>query len=245
MKNLTLFILLAIGFGLPMGAQNASDAPPASEIAATYIETIGGTEAWKALSAYQFEGQATMQGMQFPMTVTSAEGDKTRVEMSIQGNEMVQAYDGTTAWMYFPMQGVTEPKEMSEEESADLTSTPFLDVFIDTEERGYQLENVEGREIEGTATYGVRVTNDEGFDRTYYFDTENMVPIMMSSTSMGGQMKGMTMETYLSDYQEVESVIIPMFMENKVNGQTIMSMTFESAKLNPELPADYFSMDGM
>ncbi|PPK88724.1 outer membrane lipoprotein-sorting protein [Neolewinella xylanilytica] len=230
---------------LPLAAQSVTDAPPAEEIATAYLETIGGADAWKSLQAYQFEGKANMQGMAFPLTVTSAMGDKTRVEMNIQGNKMVQAYDGTTAWMYFPMQGITEPKEMSAEEAADLTSSPFLDVFVDTEARGYTLENVEGREIEGAPTYGVRVTNDEGFDRTYYFDTETMVPVMMSFVSEGGQMKGMTMETYLSDYQEVENLVVPMYMENKMNGQTIMSMTFESANINPELPENFFSKDSM
>ncbi|WP_116106574.1 outer membrane lipoprotein-sorting protein [Lewinella sp. IMCC34191] len=242
---MTLFIMLAVGCFLPLSAQTAVDAPPAREIADAYIETIGGADAWKALQAYQFEGKANMQGMEFPITVTSAEGDKTRVELNIQGNQMVQAYDGTTAWMYFPMQGITEPKEMSAEEAADLTSSPFLDVFVDTEARGYTLENVEGRELDGTPTYGVLVTNDEGFSRTYYFDTETMVPVMMSFTSEGGQMKGMTMETYLSDYQEVDNVIIPMYMENKVNGQTVMAMTFETAAINPELPENFFSMDSM
>ena len=245
MKTYTLTFLLLVAFLLPLGAQSTADAPPAEEIAAAYVETIGGADAWKALEAWRLSGKVNMQGMEFPMTITAAAGDKNRVEMDIQGSKMIQAYDGETAWTYFPMQGITEPKAMSAEEAVDQTESPFLEVFIDSEARGYKLENVEGKEIEGTPTYGVRVTNDEGFDRTYYFDTETMVPVMMTFKSKGGQMKGMSMDSYMSDYQEVEGIIMPMFMEQKINGQTLMSMTFENAELNPELEDDFFSMDGM
>ncbi len=245
LEKLTLCLLFTLGLLLPLGAQSVEDGPSAEEIATAYVETIGGAEAWKGLSAVQMEGSATMQGMQFPFTMTTAQGDKNRFEMDIQGNKMVQAYDGQTAWMYFPMQGVTEPKEMSDEESADMKDSPFLDVFIDAEARGYQLEKVAGQEIEGTPTYGVRVTNAQGFDRTYYFDTETMVPIMMTFTGKGGQMKGVTLNTYLSDYEEVGDIIVPMFMEQKVNGQTMMAMTFENVMIDPEIADSFFSMDSM
>ena len=245
MKTITLTFLLLVGFLLPLAAQNAADAPPVEEIADAYVEATGGADAWKALNAWRMSGKVNMQGMEFPMTITAAAGDKNRVEMDIQGSKMIQAYDGETAWTYFPMQGITEPKVMPAEEAADQTEAPFLDVFIDWKERGYELAAVEGKEIEGTPTYGVQVTNAEGFNRTYYFDTETMVPIMMTFTSKGGQMKGMSLDTYMSDYQEVEGLVMPLFMENKINGQTIMSMTFESAELNPELEDDFFSMEGM
>ncbi len=238
MNRILPILLLLISSGL--FAQAA--APSAAEIAKAYIENTGGEEAWLAVKATRMEGKANMQGMEFPMTLVAAEGDKMRLDIDIQGNELVQAYDGETAWMLFPMQGITEPKVMTEEESADFADTPFLTEFIQSAERGYTLESVEGKEIEGTPTYGVRVTNAEGYDRTYYFETENMVPIMMESVSKGGPMKGMPAETFLSDYQEVEGLMVPMFFEQKVNGQTVMKMTFTGMDIDPEIPADFFSM---
>ncbi len=218
-------------------------APSAEEIAKTYIENIGGEEAWLAIKATRMEGKANMQGMEFPMTLVAAEGNKMRLDIDIQGNKLTQAYDGQTAWMLFPMQGITEPKAMTDEEAADFADSPFVTEFINSAERGYTLESVEGKEVEGTPTYGVRVTKDGGYDRTYYFETENMVPIMMESVAKGGPMKGMPAETYLSDYQEVEGLVIPMFFEQKVNGQTVMKMTFTGMELDPEIPAEYFSME--
>ena len=235
----SLFLLLFVS-----GTLFAQDAAPSvDEIATTYIDNIGGKDAWLAVKSTHMEGKAAMQGMEFPMSLMAAEGDKVRLDMEIQGNKLTQAYDGEVAWMLFPMQGITEPKQMTEEESAQFADSPFLNEFINTEERGYTLEAVDGKEVEGTPTYGVRVTNDSGYDRTYYFDTETMVPIMLENVAKGGPMKGVAAETFLSDYQEVDGLMVPMFMEQKVNGQTVMKMTFTGMEVNPEIPDGYFSME--
>jgi outer membrane lipoprotein-sorting protein len=235
----TTFAVLFLA-GTTLFAQ--SDAPPVEEIAAAYIEAIGGEEAWLSLKASQLEGKAMMQGMEMPMTITTAEGDKMRLDMSIQGNAMTQTYDGETGYILFPLQGITEPKEMSEEEVADFADEPFLNEFINSAERGYTLEAVEGKEVEGAPTYGVRVTHENGFDRTYYFDTESMVPIMMTSVGKGGPLKGMPVNMYFSEYGEVDGMYMPMFMEQKMNGQSIMKMTFSDVRLNPELEEGFFSL---
>ena len=242
MKSIFLPLLMLIGTALPLVAQETQTTPSVDEIATAYIENTGGQDTWMAVKSTRMEGKASMQGIEFPMTLVAAEGDKMRLDMEIQGSKLTQAYDGDIAWMVFPLQGITEPKQMTEEEAAQFAESPFLSEFINTAERGYVLEAVDGKEIEGAPTYGVRVTNASGYDRTYYFDTENMVPIMVTSVAKGGPMKGMASETLMSDYEEVDGLMVPMFMEQKVNGQSIMKMTFTEVTINPEIPADYFSM---
>lgn len=238
MRHVTLLLFFV---GSALFAQDAAT-PSAQEIADAYIENTGGVEAWKAVTATKMEGTAAMQGMEFPLTVTAAAEHKNRVDVDIQGSPMIQSYDGTTGWLLFPMQGITEPKEMTEEEVKAMAETPFLSEFIDSEERGYVLESVAGKEVEGTPTYGIRVTKGEDYDRTYYFETENMVPILVEATAKSGPTKGMMGETYLSDYQEVDNLIMPMFIEQKFNGQSAMKMTFTTITLNPELEEGFFSM---
>lgn len=236
-KLLTLTLMMVFGTGL-----FAQEAPSVETIAKTYIENIGGVEAWKALKTTTMNGKANMQGMEFPITVTAAEGDMQYVEINVQGQKIVQAFDGEIAWQIMPFAGVTEATEMSEEEAEQSKDMRFLSEFIDSEERGFTLESVESKEVEGTPTYGVRVTDEKGYDHTYYFDTEYMIPIMMTSPVKSGPMKGTVMETYMSDYQEVEGLMVPMFMEVKVNGNTVQKMTFTEVVLNPEIDKAMFSM---
>ncbi len=239
MKKVTSLLALMMIFGASLFAQ---DAPSAQEIADTYIENIGGKEAWLAVKAMKMKGKAAMQGMEFPMTITSAEGDKSHLEVDVQGQKIVQAYDGEKAWQVMPFMGINEPTEMSPEESEQSKDQKFLSEFINSKERGFTLESVEGKEIEGTQTYGVRVTNEEGYDHTYYFDTEYMIPVMMTSPIKSGPQKGAVMETFMSDYQEVDDLMMPMFMEVKFNGQTVQKITVTEAMLNPEIEDSMFSM---
>lgn len=236
-KLLTLTLMLVFATSL-----FAQEAPTVEEIAKTYIENMGGVDAMKAVKATTVKGKASMQGMEFPITITASEGDMQHVEINVQGQKIIQAYDGETAWQIMPFAGITEPTEMSEEEAEQMKDTRFLSEFIDSEERGFTLESAESKEVEGTPTYGVRVTNETGYDHIWYFDTEYMIPVMMTSQVKSGPQKGSTMETYMSDYQEVEGLMIPMFMEVKFDGATVQKITMSEVIINPEIDKTMFSI---
>jgi outer membrane lipoprotein-sorting protein len=236
-KLLTLALMLVFATSL-----FAQEAPTVEEIAKTYIENMGGVDAMKAVKTTTVKGKANMQGMEFPITITASEGDMQHVEINVQGQKIIQAYDGETAWQIRPFAGITAPTEMSEEEAEQMKDTRFLSEFIDSEERGFTLESAEGKEVEGTPTYGVRVTNETGYDHIWYFDTEYMIPVMMTSQVKSGPQKGSTMETYMSDYQEVEGLMIPMFMEVKFDGATVQKITMSEVIINPEIDKTMFSI---
>jgi outer membrane lipoprotein-sorting protein len=238
MKKLLTLTLMPV-FATSLFAQ---EAPTVEEIAKTYIENMGGVDAMKAVKATTVKGKASMQGMEFPITITASEGDMQHVEINVQGQKIIQAYDGETAWQIMPFAGITEPTEMSEEEAEQMKDTRFLSEFIDSEERGFTLESAESKEVEGTPTYGVRVTNETGYDHIWYFDTEYMIPVMMTSQVKSGPQKGSTMETYMSDYQEVEGLMIPMFMEVKFDGATVQKITMSEVIINPEIDKTMFSI---
>lgn len=239
MKQFTSLFVLLLVFSTGLFAQ---DAPTAREIGDAYIENTGGKDAWLAVKAMKINGTAAMQGMEFPMVMTNAEGDKQLLEIDVQGQKIVQAFDGETAWQVMPFMGITEPTPMSEDESEQMKSTKFLSEFINTEERGFKLETVAGKEVEGTPTYGVRVSHEDGYDVTYYFDQEYMIPVMTTTPIKAGPQKGAMMETYLSDYQEVETIMMPMFMEVKFNGTTVQKITLNKAEINPEVNDEMFSL---
>lgn len=237
-KFTSLFALLLV-FSAGLFAQ---DVPTPREIGDAYIENTGGKDAWLAVKAMKINGTAAMQGMEFPMTMVNAEGNKQHVKIDVQGQTIIQAFDGETAWQVMPFMGITEPTPMSDDESEQMKSAKFLSEFINTEERGFKLESVVGKEVEGTPTYGVRVSHEDGYDVTYYFDQEYMIPIMSATPIKAGPQKGAMMETYMSDYQELDQVIIPMFMEVKFNGNTVQKITITKAEINPEVKEEMFSM---
>ena len=188
-----------------------------------------------------------MHGIEYATTIIQARGNKSYVEIEAMGKKIIQAYDGNIAWEVMPLEGIMTPTRMSTESTIEFSEQIFLSEFIDTEARGFRLQAVQGREFSGISTYGVRVTNAAGYDRTYYFDMEYIIPIMVAAPIKAGPQRGRMTETYLSSYDQVRggntgSVFLPFAMEITLNGEILQQIHLEQITLNPRISASIFSM---
>ncbi|MDX1667425.1 MAG: hypothetical protein R3350_09360 [Saprospiraceae bacterium] len=231
----SLFVLL--GF-LLMAA--SAQAQTVSEILENYFENSGGKEKWESLESTRMKGKMAMQGMEFPGMVIAVPPNKQRVEVNVQGMEIVQAYDGETAWWINPMQG-PDPQKMPAVMAEAMTQQEFESPFINYEEKGHQLELLGTKEVEGAETYELKLTKADGQVQYYYFDSEYYVPIMVKTAITTGPAKGQEAETFLSDYQEIDGLMMPYFIETKVGGQTIQKMTIDTIVLNETFEEAFFA----
>jgi len=236
LKRLLLLISLT-GFGLALHAQDMK----VHELLGYYFENTGGIENWKKLNSMRMKGLMSMQGMEFKGVITQARPNKKRLEVDIQGQSMIQAYDGEEAWWLFPMQTGPDPQAMPAEMAEEMVISKFEDELIDYTKKGHTVELIGTSEVEGTATYEIKLTKENGEVAYYYFDKESYLPVMQKSEVSTGPMKGQFVETYLSDYQEVDGMMIPHFTEAKMNGQSTQKITLQEVELNPELDDLIFS----
>jgi len=244
MKKLTnLFGIFLLSLFTITAAQ-AQDAS-LDDILSNYFENIGGEEEWKKIKSMEMSGKSAAQGMEFPVTLKTMEPTYFKMEINFQGKQMIQAFDGEVAWGINPFMGGDEPQKGDEEQTKQMKKQKFQDEFIDYKGKGHEVELVGTEEVEGTETYKIKMKKKEGDVVFYYFDTENFVPIMQKSFMDSGPMKGQTSETYMSDYQEVDGLMIPFTVEQKVAGNAVFSFTAEEVKLNPEgLDASAFAFPG-
>jgi len=183
-----------------------------------------------------------MGPMELPGTLYSARPNKQYFNINVQGKTLVQAYDGETPWAINPFQGGDTAQEMPEEEAKDFTEGSFEAEYIDYAKKGNTIE-LEGTEtIEGTETFKLKLTKANGTVEYHYFDSELFVPIMQSTMLHAGPQKGQYSQTFMSDYQEVSGVMMPFFMETKMNGETFQKITMETIEANVEIEEGLFSM---
>lgn len=239
-KRIAFFCVILVS-GMTVQAQDA-EAPSVDDILAAYFENTGGVEQWKNLSTMKMEGKMSMQGMEFPGTIYMKRPNLQRVEVNIQGKDLIQAYDGETAWWINPFMGSEDPQPMPAEMAQEMTKDEFEDDFIDYAEKGHTVEYVGTEEVEGAQCYVLKLTKANGDVESHYFDTEYMVPIMQRTTISEGPMKGQASDTFLSDYQEVDGFMIPFFLETKVGGQSFQKITLTSIELDTEMEATMFAM---
>ncbi|MBK8493527.1 MAG: outer membrane lipoprotein-sorting protein [Saprospirales bacterium] len=227
-------LLLAVG--ILLSASAVSHAQTADEVIGKYLETIGGTDAWTSFNSMRVTGKAIQMGVNYPFTVISMRPNLTKVVADVMGKEFIEAYDGESAWGLNPFAGGTAPQKSTEEESKEAAMQHFESDFINYRDKGYTVDLEGKEEIEGTECYKLKLVKEEGREEYHFIDAENYVPIMMRSFLQTGQMKGQAVETYFSDYQEVEGtgVLIAYTMEQRFNGQVAMQMVTEKVEFNPE-----------
>ncbi len=225
-------------------------AQTADEIVDKYFEVIGGKDAMSKIKNTTMTATANTQGMELPITMVNTADGKMKVSIDFQGMTIVQpAFDGETGWQ-------TNFQTMQPEKMDDQTNVitkdqaaDFPDPFLNYKTKGYTA-TFEGEEtVDGVETYKIKLVKKplmldgkEVENATYYFfDKESGVQIMTRSEAPTGQMKGMVIESYMSDYQEVEGLFFPFSMEQKMNGQTGMSMTIDKIELNKEVDNTIFA----
>ena len=185
----------------------------ADEILTNYFENTGGLNTWKNLKTMKIKATLDQGEMQLSAVIFRKEPDLSRTEIDVQGKTIVQAYDGVTGWMINPMMGSEEPQKMPEEMVEAMKEEKFESELIDYKEKGNTVD-LEGTEVvEGTETYKIKLTKKNGDVEYYFFDTEYFVPIMERRVIKVGPAKGQESETYISDYQEVDGLMVPFFIE--------------------------------
>ena len=237
MKKLFLFLFMGVFFATAI-AQDVDD------ILAKYYESIGGVEVWKDLNSMKMTGTSSMQGMEFPIAVYSKRPNLEKVEIEVQGMQIVQAFDGTVAWHINPFQGDTEATKGDVDMTNEAAKKRFEPDLIDYKAKGHMVELLGDDEIEGAEVYKLKLTKKDGDEVIYFFEKENHVPIMERAFANAGPMKGQAVETYLSDYEEVEGLVLPTTFDSKVNGKTILQFTMKEIELNAEITEEVFMFPG-
>src|SRR5688572_26010908 len=90
-------------FGVAAGTVSAGSGQSVDEIIARNIEAKGGLQRLRSLQSIKQTARVTMMGMEATMTVYLKRPSKLRQEMSVAGQNVVNGFDGTTAWIVNPL----------------------------------------------------------------------------------------------------------------------------------------------
>jgi outer membrane lipoprotein-sorting protein len=239
MKNSRKIFVLAL---LALFAQ-VTVAQTADEIIENYLKATGGKDKWATVQSTRMIAKIKTQGQEFPMTMLSEAPNKQKMFISVGSNVVVlNAFDGKEGWKSNLMTGKIEKNEAEDSENA-ASEMDFPEPFANYKNKGYSVA-LEGEEsIEGTACYKIKLTKkpikvdgkeEENFSH-YFFDKESGVPMMTRKTEKKGQLKGVTIDIFVSDYQEVNGLFFPFTMTQKVNGQTEGVIVIEKVEVNTDI----------
>jgi outer membrane lipoprotein-sorting protein len=231
--SLALFLLGTIG---------TVNAQTVDKILANYFENTGGLDNWKKVNSMKKTGKMTMQGMELSSEMITKKPNKSYMKIDFAGKTIVNAFDGESGWNINPFNGGATAQKSTEEEIKEQKEEKFESDFIDYKKKGHAIVLEGKEEVEGTECFKLKLTKKNGDIEFHYFDTENYVPIMTSTTIKDGPMEGKLVQSFFSDYQEAGDLIIPYFREDKLDGVSGMKMTIEKIEINPKVDDSIFAM---
>ncbi len=238
-KSFTIALLISLSLILFTGISSAMDA---KELIEKNIEATGGVDKIKSIQSSLSHGKALAQGMEFPFVMKQTRPNMMRLEVEIMGMKMIQAYDGEKGWTINPMAGITVAQEMGELETKSFKIQANMDgMLIGYEDKGYTVEYIGEADVEGTPVYQLRLDTHDDMVMDMFMDQEYFL-VIKASTTINWEEKVIESDTYMSDFHEVDGIVMPFSMETRMGETTVNQIVIESVEYGIEFDKALFVM---
>ncbi len=235
------FALLLVAAPLLAPALNAQELkePTVDTLVAKNIEAKGGADALRAVQSLRLKGKMLVNSgqLEFLYTLTKKRPGQARVEATLQGMTLVQAYDGTEGWKISPFQGRKDPEKMSADEAKSLIEDAEVDgPLVDWKAKGSTVTYLGPEDVDGTLAHKLKVVRKNGDVSYVYLDPDHFleIRILTQRTEQGAQVE---VETDLGDYEKVAGVFFPFSIDAGPKGAADkQKIVFEKADAN--VPVD-------
>jgi hypothetical protein len=204
------------------------------------LEASGGSAAYdkirNRITRSSFEMPAA--GLKMAMTIYQAKPNKNYTLMESEAiGKIERGTDGEVAW---EKSMTTGPRIIEGEERVQFMRGVEFDVITRWREFYEKAECVGVENVNEKPAYKVVITPKEGDPETWYLDKESGLTIRVDIT-VQSPMGEVPVQSFHSDYREVDGIRMPHKVEATVMGQARV-MTIESVEHNSEIPDDRFAL---
>lgn len=229
---LTSFILLAAAVFTLVNAQTLD------EVLAKHFKAVG-QEKLSDVKTFQVKAKISQMGMELPMTMILKQPGKFRLEMDMQGQTMVQAFDGDKGWMIAPWLS-PEPQDLAGDQLKQAASQADMEgELYNYEKKGHTVDFI-GKVKDGeNDVYRLKLTTENGDVRNYFIDAQTyLVAKVKAKVEAIGQTADV--EQRMSDYKTINGITMAMKIESdSPMGTAVISM--ESVEFNVDIDDAVFA----
>ena len=228
MKTLMISGLLIITMTLAQTLQ----AQTANDVVNKYIAAMGGREKLASLKTVKAEGSLNVQGTDVAMVITKKHLAGMRVGISVMGTENYQILTPAKGTIFMPVQGMSEPTVMPDEQlKAGQSQLDLEGPLVNYEDKSTTVELIGHENVDGEDCYNLKVTDKNGIT-TNYFISVNTSYIEKTSGKRVINGEEMDVSTTYSNYkQNANGFWFPYSTTN-------MQGTTDFSKIDTNIPVD-------
>ena len=238
-RRLVLALSL-VASSVTLAGQAVSQQPQLSvdEIVAKHLDAIGGLERLKDIQTMKKVAKVTMQGRETTTTMYFKRPNMSRQETTVDGKQVINAFDGTTPWIINPHTGFNRPVAVSGAQAASIREDSSFDSpLVDYKSRGTIIDYVGKEPLGEGEAHHLRVTSASRQVRHLYLDATTYLELKLAADVGGAKLEQLS-----SDYRDVEGVKVAHHLKTMVNGAVQAEMQLESVEFNLPLETALFRM---
>jgi outer membrane lipoprotein-sorting protein len=243
MKKIVFWmILFLVVSGMGFTAEMNAD-----QLIAKYLEARGGLAKIQAIQTMHITGKVLAGPQEFSINMEYKRPNQVRMDITVQGQVIVQAYDGKQGWSINPFAGYQGGKKdvqpMGPDETKEFEVQADIDgPLVDYAKKGHTVEYIGQENVEGSPAYKLKVTLKSGTVTTMFLDADTFLNVKDSS-KMKMRDTEIENEILYSDFKEVNGIMIAHAMETKAkDSPTGQKIIFEKVEINVPVDAARFVM---
>lgn len=221
----------------------AAQAQTVDEVIQKYSIALGGLDAFNAVKTVKITGNASVQGMDLPLTIQLVNGKAMRSDVDVMGQAIINAYKDGKGWTVNPLAGATSPTEVTGAALFDLKNqSSIASALMDYKSRGDQVELQGQEDVETVKCYKIKLTRkDDGKVSTYFINASDYLPLKLveSKELQGGEVE---IENYYSDYKDFNGLKFAMTRVQKIEGQVLQEIKLSDIQFNVDIDDKIFDM---
>ncbi len=192
------------------------------------------------IKTLKISANMSMMGMEMPMEMWMKNPNKIKTVTNINGQEMIQLFDGEKGYMVNPMAGSTDPVEMSEADAKQLLRNIIFENYMDKYLKSGQL-SLEGEEaVNGNPAFKLKATVEGGTVMHMLIDKSSYL-LVKTLMDVNNQGMAMTVESTPSDYKETDGVLLPMKTTTSAQGMEFIT-NFTKVEVNIPIEDSVFKI---
>jgi hypothetical protein len=186
------------------------------------------------LKTIKITASMSAMGMDIPIVMYMKSPNKIKSVTSINGQEMIQVFDGVKGYVINPMAGSTDPVEMTPEQVAQTLRSSLFQNYMASYLKSGKLALDGEDKVNDKPAYKIKATLDGGNVVSMYIDKSSYFLVKTSTTTSQGGMT-VSVDSYPSNYTETNGVMIPMKTSTSAQG---MDMVLNFTKVEVDIPID-------
>ena len=232
MKKLT-FIMAGLIMMSVINAQTLD------EIVKKYTE-VNKLDHVASLKTIKITAKLSMMGMEMPTVMWMKNPDKIKTVTTVNGQDMIQAFDGEKGYTVSPMTGSTEPVEMTPDQVKQTVRSNMFQNSMANYLKNGQLTLAGEDKVNDKPAYKIKATLEGGTVIDMFIDKSSYFLVKTSTTVSQGGMT-VVVDSYPSNYTETDGVLIPMTTTTSAQGMDIL-INFTKVEVNVPMEDSIFKI---